>query len=302
MANATIIYACTPEGLAILTKPGTLPEWLPPRRVLGGQPVTSAWGEPGPPIRVLAVAGSDLLLSESGGRNWERVELGTPITNLFSFGEDSTIYAATEEGGLLLSHDSGATWSRLPPLPERGRIVALLPNSLAHGRAYALVAREGSAALLEGNPADGEWRTLLTGEMRALSQDSGTGNLYTITTEGVGVSSDGGETWELAAAQSPQDGACLLAIPGAASKPPALVVGAPGGVVVSPDGGATWGVAQLREPGGVTALARDPERRDRLYAATDGGFLFESANRGQAWQPINAAPLPPVSALYVIRI
>src|SRR4051794_9065960 len=70
MANSTIIYACTDDGLAIFNRPGTLPEWLPPRRVLRGVRVGAAWGEPGPPMRVLVIGDGKLLLSENGGRTW----------------------------------------------------------------------------------------------------------------------------------------------------------------------------------------------------------------------------------------
>jgi photosystem II stability/assembly factor-like uncharacterized protein len=180
MANATIIYACTADGLVILTKPGTLPEWLPPRRVLVGRRVVSVWGEPGPPIRVLVAADGELLLSENGGRSWEPVEVGSAVT---------------------------------------------------------------SASQM-----------------------------------------------------------AMLAVPGAEGKPPALTVGTVSGLAVSPDGGASWRVVGLPQQGGVVALARDPERRDRIYAATDTGYVFESGNRGQAWQQVNAAPLPPPSYLYVVRI
>jgi photosystem II stability/assembly factor-like uncharacterized protein len=166
--------------LVILTKPGTLPEWLPPRRVLAGRRLASVWGEPGPPIRVLAAADGELLLSENGGRSWETVEVGSAVT---------------------------------------------------------------SASQI-----------------------------------------------------------AMLAIPGAEGKPPALVVGTVSGLAVSPDGGASWQVVELPQQGGVVALARDPERRDRIYAATDTGYVFESGNRGQAWQQVNTAPVPPVSYLYVVRI
>ena len=54
--------------------------------------------------------------------------------------------------------------------------------------------------------------------------------------------------------------------------------------------------------GGVIALARDPERRDRLYAATSTGDLYESGNRGQAWRQVNNAPIEAVVALFVLRI
>ena len=71
MANSSILYACTHGGLAIFNKPGTLPEWLPPRMVLEGQEVTSVWGEPGPPIRVLTATNGMVMLSENGGRTWD---------------------------------------------------------------------------------------------------------------------------------------------------------------------------------------------------------------------------------------
>src|SRR6476661_3922178 len=88
MANSTILYACTHTGLAIFNKPGTLPEWLPPRPVLQGKEVTSAWGEPGPPIRVLAAVDGALQLSENGGRTWEPASLGadagsSPFMSIF---------------------------------------------------------------------------------------------------------------------------------------------------------------------------------------------------------------------------
>src|SRR6476646_1772728 len=46
MANATIIYACTGSGLLMFNKPGTSPEWLPPRMALEGRDVLSAWADP----------------------------------------------------------------------------------------------------------------------------------------------------------------------------------------------------------------------------------------------------------------
>ena len=52
----------------------------------------------------------------------------------------------------------------------------------------------------------------------------------------------------------------------------------------------------------MRALARDPERRDRIYAVVGDGYLFESGNRGQAWEPINTAPVGQVSFLFVVRI
>ncbi|HVG01047.1 MAG TPA: hypothetical protein VND68_14500, partial [Chloroflexia bacterium] len=64
----------------------------------------------------------------------------------------------------------------------------------------------------------------------------------------------------------------------------------------------TWQTVELPHEGAITALARDPERRDRVYAATSTGYLLESGNRGQSWQPVNSSPTGLVSALFVVRI
>src|SRR4051794_30835595 len=99
MANATILYACTPNGLAIFNKPGTLNEWLPPRMAFEGRKVLSVWAEPGPPIRVVAVvsgaeeAAGHIMVSENGGRDWES-KLEAPVTALYgSEGTPASLYA-----------------------------------------------------------------------------------------------------------------------------------------------------------------------------------------------------------------
>jgi photosystem II stability/assembly factor-like uncharacterized protein len=92
-----------------------------------------------------------------------------------------------------------------------------------------------------------------------------------------------------------------VAVPGSAARPPALLVGTHSGLSVSPDTNA-WQTADLPHEGAVTALVRDPERRDRVYVATSTGYLLESGNRGQSWQPVNAAPVESIRALFVVRI
>lgn len=299
MANATILYACTPEGLVILTKPGTLPDWLPPRRVLEGKEVTSAWAEPGPPLRVVAVASGSLMVSENGGRTWADIETPAPVTSLFSFGAPSTLLAVMQGGQLAGSSDSGATWEALPTLPERGNVRSF---SVSDSRVYLLLEQAGETTLLAGDPRTGEWRAATSGEMiTAVAFDSTVGDLYAGFADGLRVSNDEGMNWKTLAG-SPTAGATIAVIPGATGKPPALVVGIGLGLWASQDGGVTWQEAGLSEAGGVRALVRDPERRDRLYAATSTGYLFDSGNRGQSWERINPSPLPQASYLYVLRI
>ena len=235
MANSTIIYACTDEGLAIFNKPGTLPEWLPPRKTLAGKRVVAAWGEPGPPIRVLVVADGTLLLSETGGRTWDPVgPEGVDGAIVLTVNYDETghlLNAVTREGGLWVSADGGVTW-HIGTQEEK---------------------RQGSVT-------------------------------------------------ESYAAQLPPGTIAYLFIPGSDKTPAAVIAGTPEGIQVGDDAGGTWTRPALPHEGSVTALARDPERRDRIYAATSTGYLFESGNRGRTWQAINHEAVAPVGALYVMRI
>jgi photosystem II stability/assembly factor-like uncharacterized protein len=313
VANATIIYACTAEGLAILNKPGTLNEWLPPRRVLEGRPVLSVWGDPGPPIRVVAAvnadpyggegAGGELLLSESGGRTWERKLAGPVISVLGVESEEGLVrlYAGMEEGGIAGSIDGGVTWGVLPGLERGGRVRLVGADIKDRARLYVLLEDGEGTALLHGSPEEGEWRTLATFSASAIAQDTATGDLYASTPGEVEMSADMGSTWAPLPG-SPSGGSPIAVIPGPQDSPPSLVMGASPGLFVSPDGGITWSPVELPAPGAVTALARDPERRDRLYAATSSGYIFESGNRGLAWQQVNVEPLPEASYLYVVRI
>lgn len=289
MANVTTIYACTEDGLAIFNKPGTLNEWLPPRRVLGRMPVLSVWAEAGPPVRVVAIQDGNLLVSENGGRAWEKIDTDQTAVALFPGETERKIYA-TLDGGLLSSDDGGSDWRDIASLPSKAR------ELITVGGAFYLTAGE---ALYIGEPEKGTWRILIDGGIESVTYDEGTGKLYAATSGGITESADAGETWTLLPG-SPTSGVELLAVPGAAGKPPALVVGTFEGILVSPDGGESW---QEKDVGGhVTALARDPERRDRLYAGTHEGYIFESGNRGQAWTPVNAAPMPPVISLFLVRI
>ena len=159
-----------------------------------------------------------------------------------------------------------------------------------------------------GNPYTGDWQELASDtfeehEPCALVVASDSGNLYALTPAGVlTISVEGGVVIALMLEGSPADGQSLAVIPGSNPAQPALVVGTPEGIETSADGGITWQTAQLPDSGGVSALERDPERRDRLYAGTDTGHIYESGNRGQTWQVVNPTPTHPIQYLYVIRI
>lgn len=318
MAKSTILYACTSGGLAIFNKPGTLLEWLPPRMVLEGQEVTSVWGEPGPPIRVLTTTNGTLMLSENGGRTWSNVTLPTsnidsPVMALFYEPTTDVLFAVRYNGHLAMSADEGATWEPLPSLPAEGCPLSLqLTHKTKHdNHFYFLLGESERNVLYLGNPNHGDWRELASDTLEehepcVLSVASDSGNLYALTLGGVlTIDVEGREDKTVSAkllAGSPANGQTLVVIPGSDPAQPALIVGTSDGIQTSAGGGTTWQTAQLPNSGGVAAVERDPERRDRLYAGTDTGYIFESGNRGQTWQTVNPTPTHPIQCLYVVRI
>jgi photosystem II stability/assembly factor-like uncharacterized protein len=300
MANSTIIYAATGSGLAIFNKPGTLPEWLPPRPALQGEAVSAAWGAPGPPIKVVAATERGLLMSENGGRTWESVGPdtdGAHLSLLYYDEDDHTLYAARSDGSLLASMDDGSTWDDAGALPASGELLALARADLP-GDYFVLV--EGSG-LYVGNPRHRTWQGITGADVHAFASLSGGSLLFVCTGSGVASSEGRGTPWRLLQG-SPAGGTSIVSIPGSEPAKTALVVGTPDGMWTSPDAGITWQQPDLPAPGGITAIARDPERRDRLYAATGTGLLFESGNRGAEWQAVNDTPVAPVRSLYVVRI
>lgn len=302
MANSTIIYAATASGLAIFNKPGTLPEWLPPRPALRGESVHAAWGEPGPPIRVVAATGRGLMLSENGGRTWDSVGPAAgaadgPVSLLYHDEDENILYAAHAGRSLSASADGGATWDDAGALPAGGAALALMRADVP-GEFFVLV--EG-AGLYVGNPRRAAWQAIAGGDVRAVASLPGGSWLFVCTSAGVAASEGRGTPWRLLQG-SPGGGEAIVAVLGSDPAKTALVVGTPQGVWASPDAGAAWQMPATPATSGVMALARDPERRDRLYAATDTGLLFESGNRGVDWQAVNASPVASVRALYVVRI
>ena len=253
-------------------------------------------------MRVAAVAGGALRVSDNGGRVWQDIELPAQPLALWESkaeGASSTLYVAMAGGGLAASNDGGLNWNQLPPIPAT-------PTHITAGQASdgltLLVARNREeGVLLLGTPEKGEWKTLFSGDLAGAAQDPNSGNLYAATSAGVQRSDDLGATWAMLP-NSPANANVLTSIPGPTGKPPTILAGTPNGLYASADGSETWHRTQLPHEGGVVALARDPERRDRVYAALSTGYLCESANRGIAWELINSQPLPPIHSLYVIRI
>ena len=130
------------------------------------------------------------------------------------------------------------------------------------------------------------------------------------------LSSNGGRTWEpapegtdpfadLLTDPTPPTIAAPLEIPAMKQGiAPVQLIVAEGELQRSEDEGATWTVIALdpAAPSPVTALVPDPERRERVYAGTQAGQIYTSADRGKTWAWLDVPPLPPIQHIFVLRI
>src|SRR5438105_3276406 len=148
MANSTIIYVCTQDGLAIFNKPGTLTEWLPPRRVLDGRVVLSAWADPGPPIRVWAAVGGhgEEASGPGSGAPAERMlKPGLPAS-AGPLPEAQRRRSDARENQLLLSENGGRDWASKLDAP----VTAVLGMADDPNRLYVGMQNGGLAGSVDG--------------------------------------------------------------------------------------------------------------------------------------------------------
>ena len=129
-------------------------------------------------------------------------------------------------------------------------------------------------------------------------------------------STNGGRTWEptppeMAAGAvfftdpNPPSLDAVLQLPAMKQGLPSVLLIVAEGVIQRSEGdAANWAVVELDHvtPSPVTALAPDPERRERVYAGTQAGQIYTSADRGKTWARLEVPPLPPIHHLFVLRI
>jgi photosystem II stability/assembly factor-like uncharacterized protein len=192
--------------------------------------------------------------------------------------ESILLYVSTDDGLIILSKP-GTSKEWLPPRRA-------LPGEPI-----------GAAAAVPGPPI----------QVFAVRRDTGTDFL---------MSTNGGRTWSPAPASAdpfaliPSDSvpptiAAPLVIPAMKQGvTPVQLIVAEGDLQRSEDEGSTWSIVvpDPAAPSPVTALAPDPERRERIYAGTQAGQIYTSADRGKTWARVEVPPLPPINHIFVLRI
>ena len=269
--------------------------------------------------RVLAACAQGVFRSDADGVGWERLAGESPAdANGFAVFSEA-VWAATSRG-VFASVDGGASWKRGTARDRPFSAVAFDAGRdlvCASSLERVFRSRDRGVTWIPGAPAGATIRGLAVA-----AGESGANAVLLAATDGAGVlsSSDGGETWSA----TPLRESIVQSIASGPANSSAVAAAGPGGIYRSSNGGRAWrfvrggevssvawdgqgnllaagerGVVRLAAgsgpsvpvPGGVPAasvmaLARDPSRPSRFYAAArEGLFEWDDAQDGP-WRSV----------------
>jgi hypothetical protein len=194
--------------------------------------------------------------------------------------KDAILFAATQNGGVFLSIDNGATW--------RPASVGLPAKAVCLG--LAVIGADIFAGTLEhgvfrSTNNGGWWKAVNTGltdqEVLSLAADGAT--LYAGTSHGVFRSGDRGDGWTAVGSGLPADfRAGHLVISNGN-----LAVGSGREAFLSRDHGATWVAVNSGIPGGASIFCL-AVTDTALFAGTDMNGILVSRDAGGRWEPVKS--------------
>jgi photosystem II stability/assembly factor-like uncharacterized protein len=180
----------------------------------------------------------------------------------------STVYASTNEGDVLTSHDAGATWSVV--LKAAGDVRDILIDKSDSRIVLVAYARSG---LYRSADAGATWAQVFekvktlpkdVRRMQQLGQDASGSHVWAITTGGLIHSTDHGVTWE--AIQTLPTGEVAITALAVDPRDGTHVYMAAGGALYETlDGGAAWNAEKLPSALPVIQLAFDAFNSKTLY-------------------------------------
>ncbi|HZL82167.1 MAG TPA: stalk domain-containing protein [Candidatus Deferrimicrobium sp.] len=244
----------------------------------------------------------------AGTYNWTQLPLcgGNVLSLAVDPKTPAILYAGTQDG-VYRSANSGATWAATTAATSPRDVLALAIGPEAPTTLYAGTLEEG---VFRSRDSGATWTLvnagLGTAVVGALVIDRVTPTtLYACSNRGVFRSTDSGDHWieadtGITAGPSAGTGASIQRVTSLVIDPltpSTLYAGSYYGVFRSSDSGNHWtevdtGIAGVSEDDGtlhrnVTSLAADPAMPMVLYAATNGGGVFCSTDKGDHWTPMN---------------
>jgi photosystem II stability/assembly factor-like uncharacterized protein len=284
-SDGAVVYAGTREDEIYVSSDGGS-DWAPLGGASSSHYVVGIELDPRADGRIVgkAVYGAGFFLSEDGGETWKNASRGLGSRSLSCLasaaGSPDTLFAGTDDAGLLVSRDGGRSWSRTGRQSLGDRIMAV--DVTREGRTvYAGTQETGFFVSRDGG---GTWNAIV---LPFGSQPMVTGIdidpadeirlAVTVTSGGTALSKDGGWTWVASRRGSlPSDCGAVQFLPGGAR---GLALGTQSGALYFSRDGLDWQLTfQLPDGGHVFGLARSG--RGVLAATSHGVF---SSGDGTAW-------------------
>jgi hypothetical protein len=228
-------------------------------------------------------------LNAANGANWVR-EYATGIP-------PTTIYAATEGGGVYKSDTDGLTWSKfssgLDTVPGAMDVRTVYTSGLSTvwaGTTAGLFKSIGGGAfqpVAQGPEPDPAHPTKLNQAVQTVLSPVIGPTLAGVASGGVYTSNDGGATWQPPAAGNGMSRSETVWSLSQFAVLPGYVFAATGsGIYRSLDGGMTWTPSSDGISGTTLRVQVDAKRPEILYAAGTGG-VFRSVTAGLTWSSVN---------------
>jgi photosystem II stability/assembly factor-like uncharacterized protein len=214
----------------------------------------------------------------------------------------STLYAASGDGRIYKSTDSGLHWQLVRSGSGQLDTTILVIDPQAPTTLYAGFMHPPTAERVIKSTDGGDSWVSATGDLPgggvlsgllSLAIDPVTPNtLYAaISNHGIYKTTDGGKRWNLVYQAAPSALAVNATAPSVVYA--ALYEGTGSHVVKSMNGGIDWRPADSGLPSYVnncSNLVVDPSTPDTLYVACLQGGVFKSTDGGNNWQPFNTGP------------
>lgn len=240
---------------------------------------------------IIAGSNQGLHASFDGGGGFFQIGTWDGPPGVFEVAQDPNalgrFYVGIEDDGIVKTDFFGLGWARKNRGLVPRNVMALVPDPSDPNRIFATSAFQG---VFTTDNAGIRWegrdlRNLLLNDLAADPANPGT--FYASSNVGLFKTVNSGIGWV------PIDGNLGAGTVGAIS-----VAGATGDILLanrdtglfrSTDGGALWSSVSVGGLG-VAALATDPGQSNRVYAGTQGGFVYVSTDGGQTFGPAGASP------------
>jgi len=225
--------------------------------------------------------GNGVYRSTDRGRTWSKAAIDVSVASMAIDPLDGTVlYIGSDDGKFLKTADGGQNWSVYALADGLTAITLLAVDPVVPANVYA---GDLDGRLLKSSDGGATWETLLTliGPPHALTIDPRTSTTLYLDPgdpDPIGISLDGGQTWDLL---QPGVAGTIVVDPVDSST---LYRFGRSGLFKTTTMGAAWQRIPFPEAAGrVTSLVVDPRAPSRLYAGTEHAGVLTSRNGGATW-------------------